>query len=87
LRPKSIESGLSVKPTKGATGLSHPMINTWVRQEKIMKPSTHKTYGIMRSYRMSHSLAHSLYALARSRNLSESEFVRMILMDTMDKLN
>jgi len=46
-----------------------------------MKPSTHKTYGIMRSYRMSHSLAHSLYASARSRNLSESEFVRMILMD------
>lgn len=51
-----------------------------------MKPRNKKHYTIMRSYRISADLAHSLYATARSRNLSESEFVRMILMDAIDRL-
>lgn len=52
-----------------------------------MKPRTQKRYGIMRSYRVSHELAHRLYATARSRNLSESEFVRMILIEVMNRLH
>ena len=41
----------------------------------------------MRAYRLSPTLAHSLHATARGLNLSESEFVRIVLLDAVDRLN
>jgi len=49
-----------------------------------MKTRNSKHLNTMRSYRLPPCLAHSLYATARSRNLSESELVRMIQMEAMD---
>ena len=54
-----------------------------------MKKKNHsnKHLTTMRSYRFSPLMAHSLYATARSRELTESEFVRMILMDALERLD
>jgi hypothetical protein len=46
-----------------------------------------KKLTMMRSYRLTSGLAYSVYTTARSRNLSESEFVRMILIEAMDRLS
>lgn len=52
-----------------------------------MKTRQNKHLNTMRSYRLPPTLAHSLYVTARSRNLSESEFVRMVLLDAIERLN
>ena len=63
------------------------MINTSVIQRSILmqrKNNNHLT--AMRAYRLSPTLTHSLYITARSLNLSESEFVRMALMEVIDRI-
>jgi hypothetical protein len=52
-----------------------------------MKPRHSKQLNTMRAYRLPPILAHSLYTAARRYNLSESEFVRMLLQDGLDRLN
>ena len=52
-----------------------------------MKKQDNKHLKTMRSYRFSPTFARSVYTTARSLNLSESAFVRMVLMDAMDRLN
>jgi len=49
------------------------------RQNKHLRTS--------RTYRFSPSLAHSISRTAQSLNLSESEFVRMALADTIDRIS
>ncbi|MCX7085832.1 MAG: hypothetical protein NTY69_09885 [Methylococcales bacterium] len=52
-----------------------------------MKHKNSKKLTAMRAYRFSPGLAHSVYATARSLNLSESEFVRVVLLDAVGRLN
>jgi len=78
---------LSVKPTKIGCWLVATMINTSVIPEYFMKKQHNQHLKTMRSYRFSPTFAHSVYTTARSLNLSESEFVRMVLTDAMDRLN
>ena len=40
----------------------------------------------MRAYRFSPTLAHSVYARAKNLNMSESEFVRIVLMDAIERI-
>jgi len=51
-----------------------------------MKHNNSKKLTAMRAYRFSPTLAHSVYATARSLNMSESEFVRVVLLDAVDKI-
>ena len=51
-----------------------------------MKRKNNKHLTAMRAYRLSPTLAHSLHATARSLNLSESEFIRMALMEAIDRI-
>ncbi len=51
-----------------------------------MKPRNSKHLIAMRAYRFDPTLAHSVYATARSLNMSESEFVRIVLIDAVDKI-
>ena len=39
----------------------------------------------MRAYRFNPTLAHSVYATARSLNMNESEFVRFVLIEPIEK--
>ena len=52
-----------------------------------MKHKNSKQLTAMRAYRFNPTLAHSVYATARSLNMSESEFVRIILLDAVDRLS
>ena len=51
-----------------------------------MKHNNSKKLTAMRAYRFSPTLAHSVYATARRLNMSESEFVRVVLMDAIEKI-
>ena len=51
-----------------------------------MKPRNSKHLIAMRAYRFDPTLAHSVYATARSLNMSESEFVRVVLLDAVDRI-
>jgi hypothetical protein len=57
-----------------------------IRMSFIMKPRNNKNLMAMRAYRFNPTLAHSVYATARSLNMSESEFVRVVLLDAVDKI-
>ena len=65
-------------------------INTFVIQEYLLMRKTTKQLRTNKSFRFSPSPspseAHSLYAKARQLNLSESEFVRMALMEVIDRI-
>jgi hypothetical protein len=39
-----------------------------------------------KSFRFSPTQAHSIYAIARSLSLTESEFVRMALLEAIDRI-
>jgi len=52
-----------------------------------MKSHQTKHLNTMRSYRLPPTLAHSLTVTARRYHLSESEFVRMLLLDGLERLN
>jgi len=52
-----------------------------------MKAHQTKHLNAMRSYRLPPTLAHSLAMAARRYHLSESEFVRMLLLDGLERLN
>ena len=51
-----------------------------------MMRKTTKHLRTTKSFRFPPSLAHSLHATARQLNLSESEFVRMALMEVIDRI-
>jgi hypothetical protein len=51
-----------------------------------MKRKNNNHLTAMRAYRLSPTLAHSLYITARSLDLNESEFVRMALMEVIDRI-
>ena len=51
-----------------------------------MKRKNNKHLTAMRAYRLSPTLAHSLHATARNLDLSESEFIRMALMEVIDRI-
>ncbi len=51
-----------------------------------MKKQNNKHLTAMRAYRFNPTLAHSVYATARSLNMNESEFVRMALMEVIDRI-
>ena len=51
-----------------------------------MKHKNSKQLTAMRAYRFNPTLAHSVYATARSLNMSESEFVRIVLLDAIEKI-
>ena len=51
----------------------------------IMRTTT-KHLRTIKSFRFTPSFAHSIYATARQLNLSESEFVRMALMEVIEKI-
>lgn len=68
-------------------GLLLQMINTSViRRSILMKRRNNKHLTAMKAYRLSPTLAHSLHATARSLDLSESEFIRMALMEVIDRI-
>ena len=48
-----------------------------------MKPRNNKNLIKMKAYRFTPTLAHSVHATARSLNMSESEFVRVVLVDRL----
>lgn len=62
------------------------MINTLSYRSIFMKRQN-KHLRTSRTYRFSPSLAHSISRTAQSLNLSESEFVRMALADTIDRIS
>ena len=63
------------------------MINTSVIQRSIlMQRKNNKHLTAMRAYRLSPTLAHSLHATARGLNLSESEFIRLALMEAINRI-
>ena len=47
---------------------------------------TTKHLRTIKSFRFTPSFAHSIYATARQLNLSESEFVRMAMMEAIEKI-
>jgi hypothetical protein len=51
-----------------------------------MKRKNNKQLTAMRAYRFTPTLAHIIYARARSLNINESEFVRRVLMDAVEKI-
>ena len=51
-----------------------------------MKRKNNKHLTAMRAYRLSPTLAHSLHATARGLNLSESEFIRLALMEAINRI-
>ena len=51
-----------------------------------MKGKNNKQLTAMRAYRFTPTLAHIIYARARSLNMNESEFVRRVLMDAIDRI-
>ena len=51
-----------------------------------MKRKNNKHLTAMRAYRLSPTLAHSLHATARSLDLSESEFIRLALMEAINRI-
>ena len=68
-------------------GLLLQMINTSViRRSILMKGKNNKQLTAMRAYRFTPTLAHIIYARARSLNMNESEFVRRVLMDAIDQI-
>ena len=68
-------------------GLLLQMINTSViRRSILMKGKNNKQLTAMRAYRFTPTLAHIIYARARSLNMNESEFVRRVLMDAIDRI-
>ena len=52
-----------------------------------MKHKNSKQLTAMRAYRFNPTLAHSVYTTARSLNMSESEFVRIVLLDAVQRIN
>ena len=68
-------------------GLLLQMINTSViRRSILMKGKNNKQLTAMRAYRFTPTLAHIIYARARSLNINESEFVRRVLMDAIKEI-
>ena len=57
-----------------------------IQRSFIMKPRNNKNLIKMKAYRFTPTLAHSVYATARSLNMSESEFVRVVLLDAVDRI-
>ena len=51
-----------------------------------MKRKNNQQLTAMRAYRFTPTLAHIIYARARSLNMNESEFVRRVLMDAVEKI-
>ena len=47
---------------------------------------TTKHLRTIKSFRFTPSFAHSIYATARQLNLSDSEFVRMAMMEVIDRI-
>ena len=52
----------------------------------LMMRKTTKHLRTTKSFRFTPSLAHSLHATARQLNLSDSEFVRMAMMEVIDRI-
>jgi|GEM_PF-1367164 len=52
-----------------------------------MKTRTTQLLNTMRSYRLTPTLAHEIDMTARRYHLSESEFVRMLLLDGLSRIN
>ena len=46
---------------------------------------TNRHLRTTKSFRFSPTLAHSLYATARMLNMTESEFVRKVLIEALDR--
>ena len=68
-------------------GLLLQIINTSViRRSILMKGKNNKQLTAMRAYRFTPTLAHIIYARARSLNINESEFVRRVLMDAIKEI-
>ena len=51
-----------------------------------MKRKNNQQLTAMRAYRFTPTLAHIIYSRARSLNINESEFVRRVLMDAIDRI-
>ena len=68
-------------------GLLLQMINTSViRRSILMKRLNNKHLTAMKAYRLSPTLAHSLYTTANKLDLTESAFVRMVLNQAIDRI-
>ena len=57
-----------------------------IRRSILMKRKNNQQLTAMRAYRFTPTLAHIIYARARSLNMNESEFVRRVLMDAIDRI-
>ncbi len=51
-----------------------------------MKRRNNKHLTAMKAYRLSPTLAHSLYTTANKLDLTESAFVRMVLNEAIDRI-
>ena len=68
-------------------GLLLKIINTSViRRSILMKIRNNKHLTSMKAYRLSLTLAHSLYTTANKLDLTESAFVRMMPNQAIDRI-